>query len=137
MPMTLLYAATMFGEIAVAMDHIKHHSLDEGAKILQAEAKRVLGTYDYGWPRLKPSTIACNSSGDSPLLENGDLRDSIERDVQHDVAYVGSRDPKAMWHELGTSRIPPRPFLAGAASAKHAEIGELIGWKFHAVLLKE
>jgi hypothetical protein len=35
----------------------------------------------------------------------------------------------------GTSRIP-RPFLAGAAAAKHEEIGELIGKKFHALLVK-
>jgi phage gpG-like protein len=97
----------------------------------------VLGTYDYGWPALKPSTIAGKSTGDSPLLETGDLRDSIERDVQHDVAYVGSNNKKALFHELGTSRIPPRPFLAGAVSAKHAEIGEMIGEKFHAVLIRE
>jgi hypothetical protein len=48
----------------------------------------------------------------------------------------GSNNKKALWHELGTSRIP-RPFLAGAAAAKHEEIGELIGKKFHALLVKE
>jgi phage gpG-like protein len=126
----------MFAEIAVTMDHIEHRCLDEGSKILQDEAKRVLGTYDYGWPRLKPQTIKHKGTGDSPLLETGDLRDSIERDVQHGVAYVGSNNDKALWHELGTSRIPPRPFLAGAAAAKHGEIGEWIGKHFHAVLIK-
>jgi hypothetical protein len=55
----------------------------EGSKILQDEAVRVLGTYDYGWPLLKPQTIARKETGDSPLLETGDLRDSIERVVQH------------------------------------------------------
>jgi hypothetical protein len=56
--------------------------------------------------------------------------------MQHGIAYVGSNNKKALWHELGTSRIP-RPFLAGAAAAKHEEIGELIGKKFHALLVKE
>jgi phage gpG-like protein len=53
------------------------------------------------------------------------------------MTKVGSNNEKAIWHELGTSRIPPRPFLAGAAAAKHEEIGELIGKKFHALLVKE
>jgi phage gpG-like protein len=80
--------------------------------------------------------MVCTGRTDSPLLETGDLRDSIERDVQHGVAFVGSNNPKALWHEFGTSRIPPRPFLEGAANAKHAEIGKLIGQKFHALLIK-
>jgi len=135
--LTLGQAAEMFAEMHVTMSHAQHSLLDQGARILQTEAKRVLGTYDYGWPALKPSTIAGKSTGDSPLLEKGDLRDSIERDVQNDVAYVGSNDPKAEWHEFGTSRIPPRPFLGGAANAKQEEIGELIGKQYHAVLIKE
>jgi phage gpG-like protein len=89
------------------------------------------------WRRQPSAHIAvCTGRTDSPLLETGDLRDSIERDVQHGVAYVGSNNPKALWHEFGTSRIPPRPFLEGAANAKHAEIGKLIGQKFHALLIK-
>lgn len=136
MAMSLLHAASFFGGMAVHIDHLKHDALDHGARILQTEAKRVLGTYDYGWPALKPSTIAGKSTGDSPLLETGDLRDSIERDVQTDKAYVGSNSNKALWHEFGTSRIPPRPFLGGAANAKTAEIGEMIGHHFHVALIK-
>ena len=136
MAMSLSGAAAHFGGLAVTLEHKKHETLDHGARILQTEAKRVLGTYDYGWPALKPSTIAGKSTGDSPLLETGDLRDSIERDVQTDAAYVGSNDPKATRHELGTSRMPPRPFLKGAANAKHAEIGEAMGKKFHDMLIK-
>jgi phage gpG-like protein len=134
--MNLLQAAAMFTHMESTMDHIEHHCLEEGAKILQEEAKRELGQYQPGWPQLKPETIARKATGDSPLLETGDLRDSIEREVQHDAAYVGSNSKKAVWHELGTSRIPPRPFLGTAAAAKHAEIGEMIGAKFHALLIK-
>ena len=134
--LSLLGAASLFTEIAVKMDNIKHHCLDGGSKILQEEAKRELGQYQPGWPALKPETIARKATGDSPLLETGELRDSIEREVQPDAAYVGSNNKKAVWHELGTSRIPPRPFLATAAAAKTAEIGEMIGGKYHAVLVK-
>jgi phage gpG-like protein len=135
--LSLSEAAAMFAETAVTMNPIKHHCLDEGFKILQDEAKRVIGTYDYGWPRLKPQTIGRKTSGDTPLLETGDLRDSIEREVQNDAAYVGSNSEKALWHEFGTSRIPPRSFLGGAVAAKIDEIGELVGKKAHALLIKE
>jgi phage gpG-like protein len=139
--LSLSEAAAIFAETAVAMDHIEHHCLDEGSKILQDEAKRVIGTYEYGWPQLAPATQARRSAAgvepNEPLLVTGELRDSIERDVQQHVAYVGSNNEKALWHELGTSRIPPRSFLAGAAEAKQEEIGDLIGGKFHALLIKE
>jgi phage gpG-like protein len=136
MAMSLSGAAAHFGALAIMLEHKKHDMLDRAAQILQTEAKRVLGTYDYGWPALKPSTIAGKSTGDSPLLEKGDLRDSIERDVQTDKAYVGSNDKKALFHEFGTSRIPPRPFFGGAVNAKHSEIGEMIGKTFHGALVK-
>lgn len=136
MTISLLQAAAMITAASAAMKHAEHSLLDEGAKILQAEAKRVLGTYEYGWPPLKPATVARKSAGDSPLLETGELRDSIERDVQPHVAYVGSNNKKATWHEYGTSRIPPRPFLGPTAVAKTEEIGELVGGKFHALLVK-
>ena len=134
--MNLFQAAALFTGIAVEMDHIKHHCLDEGSKILQEEAKRELGTYQPGWPRLKPATIARKSTGDSPLLETGELRDSIQREVQQHVAYIGSNNKKALFHEFGTSRIPPRPFLGTAAALKTSEIGEMFGAKYHALLVK-
>jgi hypothetical protein len=35
--------------------------------------------------------------------------------------------PKALWHELGTNHIPPRPFLSIAAISKEHEIQEMMG----------
>jgi phage gpG-like protein len=140
-PNTLVGLAEVIAEISKELDHAKHHLLEEGSKILQQEAKRVLGTYDYGWPQLALSTqaqrVAQGFTANEPLLRTGELRDSIEREVQHGAAYVGSNNEKALWHELGTSKAPPRPFLAGAAAAKHAEIGELAGEHFHALLTKK
>jgi hypothetical protein len=79
------------------------------------EAKRVLGEGYPEWPRLQPETIAHKMRGDSPLLETGEMRASIEWNAEGNEGYVGSNNDKAVWHELGTSRIPPRPFLMGAA----------------------
>jgi phage gpG-like protein len=103
-------------------------ALEQAAMLIEAEAKRVIGTYEYGWPRLKPATVA-RKAGDTPLLETGEMRDSIEHSVADDgmEAQVGSNNPKAVWHELGTSRIPARSFLMGAAMHKEKEVHELVG----------
>ena len=108
-------------------------SLKEAAEVIQTEAKRVIGTYEYGWPPLKPETVARKQFGDTPLLETGELRDSIE--IGDDVIVegkersiaVGSNNPKAIWHELGTATIPARSFLKGAAMRKEQEVQELVG----------
>lgn len=39
-------------------------------------------------------------------------------DEQPLVGYVGSDNPKGVWHEGETPRIPPRPFLSTAAASK-------------------
>jgi phage gpG-like protein len=116
------------------MPNVTRAALDRAAMIIQQEAKRVIGTYEYGWPRLKPSTIARKVPGDTPLLETGEMRDSIEYSVSEDgkEAFVGSNNPKAVWQELGTSRgIPPRSFLMGAAMHKEAEVNALVGNTVH------
>jgi phage gpG-like protein len=79
-----------------------------------AEAKRVIGEgYPY-WPALKPETLA-HKMMNTPLLETGELRASIEWNAEGNEGHVGSNNDKAVWHELGTNKIPPRSFLAGAA----------------------
>jgi phage gpG-like protein len=94
-------------------------------EMVAAEARRVLGTHDYNWPELKPETIARKLRGDTPLLETGQLRDSITWDSSGNEGHVGSNLDRAVWMELGTSRIPPRPFLAGAAAAMGPEIEKM------------
>jgi phage gpG-like protein len=117
MPMDLLQAALKLALAAETLPKRINELLEKSAQLVEDEAKASLGTYQEGWPPLKPGTIAGKATGDSPLLETGDLRMSIEHHVDAEAheAYVGSNNPKARWHELGTSRIPPRTFLMGAA----------------------
>jgi phage gpG-like protein len=86
------------------------------------EAKRVLGTYDYNWPQLQPETIARKIRGNSPLLETGKLRDSVEWNSHGNEGRVGTNLEIGVYQELGTSRIPPRSFLVGAAMRMEPEI---------------
>jgi hypothetical protein len=103
-------------------------ALDHCALIIEKEAKRVIGTYEYGWPRLQPETIA-RKAGDTPLLETGEMRDSIEHSVDDngEEAYVGSNNPKAVWQELGTRTIPARSFLMGAAMHMESQVHAIMG----------
>ena len=66
---------------------------------------------------------------DEPLLREGDLRDSIGHAVD-EVALeggVGSADPKMVFHEFGTSKMPARPVFGPAGFRNKAAIETLIG----------
>jgi len=77
---------------------------------------------------LAESTIAHKATGDSPLLESGAMRDSIQHTVEGKSGFVGSNDDKALWAELGTSRgEPPRSFLSLAAQQKGEEAADAVG----------
>src|SRR5712672_4117510 len=98
------------------------------------EAKRVIGEgYDY-WPALQPATLA-RKMMNTPLLETGELRASIEWNSSGNEGYVGSNLDKAIWHELGTVKIPPRSFLAGAAMAMEDKIHKMAARAVMAVML--
>lgn len=125
MALTITEFIGVLGKIAV-MEAMEHAALEKAAVVVETEAKRVIGTYDYGWPPLAPSTLA-RKAADTPLLETGDLRDSIEHNVGGHEAMIGSNNPKAVFHELGTVRVPPRSFLVQAAIHKETEVHHLIG----------
>lgn len=119
--------------ITLAIHEGEHELLDHAGHIIETEAKRVIGTYEYGWPQLAESTQEDRErkgyAPNEPLLREGNMRDSIGHTVvdrEHTV-YIGSNEDIAVYQELGTSRIPPRPFLQGAAMHKGAEAAKEIG----------
>ena len=114
---------------ALSRDVVKGEKagLEKAAVIVETEAKRVMGTYDLGWPALKPETIARKATGDSPLLETGAMRESIEHEVHGRSAFIGTDSQIAVYHDKGTSKMPPRPFLLESALRKEHEICEAVG----------
>jgi hypothetical protein len=75
-------------------------------EMVAAEAKRVIGVGYDTWPQLASSTLG-KKFYNTPLLETGEMRNSIEWQAHGLHGEVGSNLDKAVWHELGTSRIPP------------------------------
>jgi phage gpG-like protein len=125
--MSLLEAAAKFEAIGEDIEDAEKAIVAEIALKVYDLAREVIGTYLFGWPPLQPETVA-RKGGDTPLLETGEMRDSIEMSFEDDgkKAHVGSNDDKAVWQELGTSRIPPRSFLGGAAMRVQAEVPAIV-----------
>jgi phage gpG-like protein len=124
---SLLEAAEHFKRLAEDYPKACHAALEVAARFVEGEAKSVLGSYKYGWVALKPATIARKATGDSPLLETGELRASITHCSSPTEARVGSNFDRAVWHELGTRKIPPRPFLSEALRRSGKTVVRIIG----------
>lgn len=126
------FAAFCAGEFGHNIQHGREKALEVAAKIIQAEAKRVIGTYDYNWPQLAESTQADRSKkgfpANEPLLRTGALRDSIHVTIVEPghIAIVGSDSDNAVYQEFGTSTIPARPFLGGAVASTKKEIRKVV-----------
>src|SRR6266480_157414 len=113
---TLLGFVAHLATVEKDMHVVGHAIVARACEMVCEEAKRVIGEgYDF-WPALKPETLA-RKMMNTPLLESGALRGSIEWNSSGNEGYVGSNSDIAGFQELGTSRIPPRSFLAGAAMA--------------------
>lgn len=131
-------------KLSMAMPLAEQTALHKAAEIVETEAKAEIGTYQSSagsfaaWAPLKESSISRKANGDTPLLETGEMRDSIGSVVVGNEAHVGSNNDKAVWQELGTSRgIPPRSFLGGAAVRKSSDVKDIIGHTMHGSLIKQ
>lgn len=122
---------------AVVGEEVTHHITEKAAKIIQEDAQKRIGEYqDYtgpfnAWAPLAESTqedrVAKGFTADDPLLRTGELRDSIEVSAKGNEAVVGSVGDIALYQEVGTDRIPPRPFLGPAGYDSKLSIGEMAG----------
>jgi hypothetical protein len=100
--------------------------------IVEQKAKEVIGTYEYGWPPLAEATLANKTTGDSPLLETGALRDSIQHHAElsatgaEGLVYTGEKT--GLWAEMGTSRgEPSRSFLMQSLIRSKPEMARIFG----------
>ena len=64
---------------------------------------------------------------DKPWRRTGALHNSIQASASGLEAAIGSNDPAATPQEMGTTRIPPRPFLAPVAATSGEGIAKAIG----------
>lgn len=107
-------------------------TLNQEAGEVAKTAAGYLGTYQPGWPPLKPETITRKVAGDTPELETGLMRGRTSADVVEPIPgatltiEVGSAVPYAVDQELGTSKIPPRPFLTLALTEREETLEDAV-----------
>ena len=122
--------------------HHAHGALRSVGDLIEESAKSKIGTYQSAtgpfpaWQPLAESTINAKNSA-LPLYVDGTLRDAIEHTVDGDRVYIGVKshilhDGKtdiadvAVWQELGTQHIPPRPFIGPALHENREEVGHIL-----------
>jgi hypothetical protein len=94
-----------------------------------AAARDIIGVPQPGWPALSAVTLS-RKIANTPLLDTGEMKDSIQWNVDAHEGYIGSNNPKLKWHEFGTNKEgaawgspnPPRPVLALASIRKEEKI---------------
>src|SRR5260370_20519817 len=128
--MTKLFDLVGFAAELKAIDHdleaLGPKIIEKACQIIAKKAKATIGHTHDAWAALAPSTLA-KKSANTPLLETGELRDSIQYVVSGNEGCVGSDSPIAVYQELGSSKIPPRSFLVSAAIASEDRIHRLVG----------
>lgn len=109
-------------------------ALNAAGHTMVVEIRSKIGEQQPYWPALSPVTIEDKMRRGypvpSPLLREGDLRDSYMFEVEEEVLdtrlTIGSTDRVGLYHELGTSKMPPRPVLGPTVQAFAPQIaGEL------------
>jgi phage gpG-like protein len=126
--MSVLSLAEFAAELVVADHNLKvaeTEVITAACAMVAERAKDIIGVPQPGWPPLSPETLKHKDGINSPLLETGELRDSITWNSDDQEGYVGTNDPKGRWQEFGTSRIPPRSFLGAAAIQMESEIDKM------------
>ena len=131
----------MFAEhlvtVEIAVREATHKGLDQAASLIQRDAQAQIGFYQgavgpfQDWAPLADSTedekLRLGYEPDAPLLREGDLRNSIEREIDGEEAIVGSKSDSAGYQEFGTSTIPPRPFIGPAAFRNKEKVQAILG----------
>lgn len=123
--------------LALLEHEVTGHIVRESAKIILADAEHRIGAYqDYtgpfnAWAPLADSTEAekerLGYPLNAPLLREGDLRGSYNYEVNGNEAVIGSQSDIAVYQEMGTETIPPRPVIGPAAYNSKNDICELAG----------
>jgi len=124
-----------------------HLGLDAVAAHVQKKAKDEIGHYQQAvghfpaWEELAESTkadrLTQGYTENDPGLRSGEMRNSVERQVDGHEALIGSNDQDLVWFELGTEKQPPRPVLGTAVEYSHDYIRRTLGGAAVAGMLGE
>jgi phage gpG-like protein len=125
--LNLMEAAARFAAVEADLEAARRPMLEAACEMVAERARGLIGHPNDHWPPLAPETLARKDGVNTPLLETGEMRDSIQWNADRESGHVGSNNDKAVWQELGTSRgIPPRPFLSLAAQEEGPAVAKMM-----------
>lgn len=111
--------------------------LEKCAVRIEQTAKAEIGHYQAGvgpfpaWADLADSTEAHKARmgypADAPLLATGAMQSSITHSTSILEAIIGSTDPKMVYHEFGTPKMPARPVMGPALLTNKEFIRRTLG----------
>ena len=107
--------------------------LDKVGELAETLAAHYPGEYQPGWAPLAASTIADKVAKGfpvpSPLKRTGDMAASYKKEIDFAAlaVIVGSEEKVALYQEMGTSRMPPRPVLSLAMKNALPHAAEVFG----------
>lgn len=123
--------------IDLAVQLAAHKALERAAKLVEKAAKDEIGHYQDAvgpfpaWAPLAESTEASKAAhgypSGAPLLATGKMRDNITHAIEGNDAVIGSPDERAVFHEFGTSKMPPRPVFGPAVFSNKNRIQSIMG----------
>jgi len=127
-----------FALAAINMEIALQAGMKKAALLVENTAKKELGSYQRSnngpfapWAELKPSTkeqrVKLGFTENDPGLRTGEMRDSIEHQVEGLEALIGSNDDHLVYFELGTSKQAPRSVLGVAMFRNKEKIRRIIG----------
>lgn len=130
--------AIHLAERQVAVHEAMKRGLERALLVIEKDAKDQIGHYQPevgtfpAWAPLADSTEAekarLGAPLGAPLLRHGGLYASFEHEViSPEEGVVGSTDPTLVYHEFGTSKMPPRPVLGPAVFKNRERIQKILG----------
>lgn len=130
--------ALHLASLEISVKHQMRHGLERALLVIENDAKAQIGHYqpevgDFpAWAPLADSTEAdkqrLGAPLGAPLLRHGGLYASFGHQVlAPDDGVVGSTDPTLVFHEFGTSKMPPRPVMGPAVMRNRERIKEILG----------
>lgn len=133
--MTLEQLSKMLEEASLRCEAELQLDLLKIGEMTKTMATEYIGHEMNEWPALAASTVKEKEklgyvnqvSATDPLLREGDMRDSIQVEQADLVVAVGSADKVALYQEMGTKHMPPRPFLGLAMRNSILEALDLLG----------
>jgi hypothetical protein len=130
------FVAHLAGRV-IAARALLEAGLEEIGQVIEKTAREELGTYQPAvgpfpaWTDLADNTQqqreAAGFTPNDPLLASGEMRDTFGHRREGLEVVIGSTDEKMIYHEFGTTKMPPRPVFGPAAIRCEKDIEALAG----------